>query len=328
LGIGSVIIDQHPHLISSVALGNCYTTICMNLKHPTDMGKAAAFSSVEEDERRYFNMLPVGHGIVKLQDRWRQPFLVRFPLVQAKKGLVTDEILRKLQEGTISWQELRERAGTDNVADARSRGDAGSLENGCVALLHDIATHPADGVDVRYKRLGVSADKGHRWKQQLVDNDLVAADRVRAGRTYRVVLRLTDMARQMMVPQQGQDPQASFLHEYWKQQVARQFENQGYHVTLESERGNGRGTVDISARRGPENVAVEIETGKSDVVANVQRDLLAGAQRVIVVATDNGAFSKVERKLAKKDLLIPGRVVVVLAEGFRCGVGTTDYTGR
>jgi hypothetical protein len=319
LGIGSVIIDQHPHLISSVALGNCYTTICMNLKHPTDIGKAAAFSSVEEDERRYFNILPVGHGVVKLQDRWRQPFLVRFPLVQAKKGLVTDEILQQLQEGTISWQELRERAGADNVAGARSRGDAGSLENGCVALLHDIATHPADGVDIRYKRLGVSADKGHRWKQQLVDNGLVAADRVRAGRTYRVVLRLTDMARQMMVPQQGQDPQASFLHEYWKQRVSEQLEGQGYHVVLESERGDGRGTMDISARRGRENLAIEIETGKSDVVANVQRDLLSGVRRVLAVATDDCAFSKVERQLADKNLLIPGRVDVMLADDFHCG---------
>jgi hypothetical protein len=33
---------------------------------------------------------------------------------------------------------------------------------------------------------------------------------------------------------------------------------------------------------GAENLAIEIETGKSDVVANVQRDLLAGVQRVIV----------------------------------------------
>lgn len=35
-------------------------------------------------------------------------------------------------------------------------------------------------------------------------------------------------------------------------------------------------------------MAIEVETGKSDVVSNVKRDLLEGVQKVIVVATDEG----------------------------------------
>lgn len=151
---------------------------------------------------------------------------------------------------------------------------------------------------------------------------------MKEGRTYRVVLRWTDVARKMMDPQQGQDPQASFLHEYWKQRVANQLEDQGYQVVLESERGDGRGTMDISARSGSENVVVEIETGKSDVVANVQRDLLAGAKRVVVVATDSEAFSIVERRSASRGLFLPGRVEVVLAEEFCLGDGKADDARR
>ena len=78
IGIGIIVVDQHPHLISSAALGNTYTSICLNLKDPTDINKAAGLSQVPEYEKRYFSMLPVGQGIVKLQDRWRQPFLVQF----------------------------------------------------------------------------------------------------------------------------------------------------------------------------------------------------------------------------------------------------------
>jgi len=66
--------------------------------------------------------------------------------------------------------------------------------------------------------------------------------------------------------------------------------------------------MDISARRASENLAIEIETGKSDVIANVKRDLLCNVQKVIVVATDEGALKRVERQLAKEGLLIPGRV--------------------
>jgi hypothetical protein len=50
LGIGFVVIDQHPHLISSAVLGNCYTTICLNQKDPTDINKAAGLSLLDDSE--------------------------------------------------------------------------------------------------------------------------------------------------------------------------------------------------------------------------------------------------------------------------------------
>lgn len=328
LGIGVVLIDQHPHLISSAGVGNCYTTICMNQKDPSDINKAAGLSGLEEGEKRYFNLLPVGQGIVKLQDRWRRPFLVQFPLVDARKGMVTDELLHGVQNGEIPWSEFRERCGVDSHVKPRSREGATPLEEGSVRLLHDIAQYPQNGVDARYKRLGVSADKGNQWKEQLVENGLVRPDRVKTGRTYRIILRLTSEARLLMVPRKGHDPQASFIHEYWKRRVARGFETQGYKVALEAPRPKGGGNMDISATRGPESVAIEIETGKSHVVSNVKRDLLSGVQKAIVVATDEGALLKVERQLAKEGLLIPGRVVVVLRDEYRFSVKCLHGTNR
>ena len=87
LGIGIIVIDQHPHLLSSAALGNTYTTLCLNQKDPSDIAKAAAISLLDSDEKRYFSMLPVGQAIAKLQDRWTKPVLLQFPLVDVAKGL-------------------------------------------------------------------------------------------------------------------------------------------------------------------------------------------------------------------------------------------------
>lgn len=314
LGIGVVIIDQHPSLISNAGIGNCYTTICMNLKDPRDIHKASGLSGLEDDDKHCFNQLPVGQGVVKLQDRWRQAFLVQFPLVNAKKGVVTDEVLRGVQSGTISWAEFRERAGGEPVEGVRSRGRATSVEEGAVRLLHDVAQHPLDGVDARYKRLGVSAERGNRWKGQLIENGLVRSTKTKTNRTYRVVLRLTHEARLLMTPRPGHDPQASFAHEYWKGRVADQFERRGYAVKLEAPRQKAGGKMDISARRGSENVAIEIETSKSDVVSNVRRDLLCRVQRVIVVATDEAAIEKIERQLAEAGLIVPGRLDIVLQD--------------
>ncbi|NIO27736.1 MAG: hypothetical protein GTO29_04180 [Candidatus Latescibacteria bacterium] len=79
LGEGIVVIDQHPSLVSRPALGNTYTTICLNLKEATDVRAASDAMLLKDDQREYLGHLPVGQGIVKLQDRWTRPFLVDFP---------------------------------------------------------------------------------------------------------------------------------------------------------------------------------------------------------------------------------------------------------
>jgi hypothetical protein len=58
---------------------------------------------------------------------------------------------------------------------------------------------------------------------------------------------------------------------------------------------------------------VQVETGKSNAVWNVQQDLLAGFSKVRVVATDERALRKVEGQLARAGLLIRGRVELGVA---------------
>lgn len=63
-------------------------------------------------------------------------------------------------------------------------------------------------------------------------------------------------------------------------------------------------------------VGVEIETGKSDVVKNVKQDLMFGCTRIVIVATDKGAFGKVERELARAGLLGIDSIRVVLRDEY------------
>jgi hypothetical protein len=72
------------------------------------------------------------------------------------------------------------------------------------------------------------------------------------------------------------------------------------------------GRADLLAVREDERVAVEIETGQSDVLASVRNCLRSKVQRVTIVATDPNALAKIERELARGKLLVPGRVQVVL----------------
>ncbi len=180
--------------------------------------------------------------------------------------------------------------------------------------LHTLLQHEDDGVRERYRRLGLSGDKGNRLKNQLVDAGIIDEQEVKVGRTYKVLLRVTPAARAKLGLNKTLG-RGSLAHEYWKRSYAASFRDDGHEVQLEAPRIGGR--VDLVARKGSETTAVEIETGKSDVVWNVRQDLLAGFGKVLVVATDDSALRKVERQLAQAGLTIPGRIEVVLRDGTR-----------
>lgn len=310
MGIAFVVIDQHPHLISSPALGNTYTSICMNQKHPSDINCSAALCLLGDSDKKHFSMLPVGRGIVKLQDRWRRPVLVQFPLVGIQKGAVTDALLKSKIRASGTLSALKLAVGSESAGIGRSRvADKGPNEDEW-SFLEDVLQYPHDGVDLRYKRLGFSAGKGNRVKLRLHQRGLLESQEVPIGRTRRLLLRIPASGRKILGLQSNSPQRGSLAHEYWKYYYAQNYSENGYSVTVEAPRRNGR--VDALAIKGTESIAIEIETGKSDVVSNVRQDLLSGFTRVLVVATDEAALKKIEEQLGAARLIISGRVILAI----------------
>ncbi len=318
LGIGIVVIDQHPHLLSSAALGNSFTTIFLNQKDPADINKAAAVCQLDGDEKRYFSMLPVGQGIVKLQDRWTSPIHVQFPLVKVNKGSVTDRMLAR-----YSAVKRLKKTGSCRKTSADSYfGQVPrvplldtALNDDAFRLFIDIITHPDDGTKSRYKRLEFSVGTGNRLKENLLKQGWLQSQVVNLGNTRKTCLRLTKQATNALnlditTPQYG-----SIVHEYWKRFYAQRFTELGYQVSLEVPRISGR--VDLVALKDNKKIAVEIETGKSDFMRNVRQDLLAKYDKIIVIATDKNALEKIQHSLAKEGLIIPEKVEVYQAAHFK-----------
>ena len=308
IGIGMIIIDQHPSLISSAALGNAYTSLCLNLKDPTDIAKAASLSLLREGEREKLSMLPVGQGVVKLQDRWHRPFLIRIPHVHVAKGAVTDDHLQRYLRRRSALSALRGPTSAEFNALARPRGSDKPLEPDAGELLQDIRNFPDDGVDVRYRRLSFSADKGNRLKQDLLRRGLVKEEIVRVGRTRRKLLRARTSERRHA----RSFATESIAHDFWKKRYAERYRRRGFKVQLEAPRPAG-GRTDVLATRASESVAIEIETGKSNAASNVRLNLLSGYQQVQVVAVDSSAYYKVDRELTAAGLHLP-QVVLRRAE--------------
>ena len=314
LGIGIIVIDQHPHLLSPAALGNTYTTICLNQKDPSDINKAAAVSLLDTDEKNYFSMLPVGQAIIKLQDRWMRPFLVQFPLMNINKGAITDDILArysalKKAQTTHSGRKTSVLANTHQVPRIPLYDIA--LQGPAFALIEDVLNHPDDGVKTRYHRLALSIGTANRLKQQLINQHWLEEQTVDLGQTRKVILRLTQQSKTALKLDTSDPQNGSIVHEYWKRFYAQRYREQGYDIQFEVPRNSGR--IDVVATKTSEKIAIEIETGKSNYVRNIQQNLGAKYSKIVVVATGKKAFKKIERDLARIGLLGLSRIDLVLA---------------
>ena len=115
-----------------------------------------------------------------------------------------------------------------------------------------------------------------------------------ATRSGQVVLyQLTDSGRPVCTSigiDPGPQPRESLEHRYWVRKAAEHFEKKGYDITMEHPI-KGNGAVDILAERPGERVVIEVETGKSDIKANLAKIRKGDFDKVVLVATSPSAVN-------------------------------------
>ncbi|MDD5458114.1 MAG: DUF87 domain-containing protein [Phycisphaerae bacterium] len=172
-GESLILLDQHPSKISLYALGNTYTTICMNLKHKTDIN-AMAQCMLLDREKDILGSLEVGQAVVKLQGRIAKPFQVSLPLFEIKKATITDQHVKEhMQKIAPALAEEDFRLNWENSQDPiheEKTDHAQELEN---AFLLDIEKFPDSGIAARYKRLEISVRQGQKLKASLCEKNLI-----------------------------------------------------------------------------------------------------------------------------------------------------------
>ena len=94
-GEALAILDQHPSQISLPALGNTYTTICLNLKHSRDVNAIAQCMLMDGKGKEILGALKIGQAVVRLQGRIPRPFLIQIPEFELQKGSVPDDVISR-----------------------------------------------------------------------------------------------------------------------------------------------------------------------------------------------------------------------------------------
>ena len=291
LGESIILIDQHPSLISMPALGNTYTTICFGLKHKADMHTISESLLLEREQVDFLGQLETGLAIVKLQGRFFKPFLVKFPLFPIKKGTVTDEEIKKRigsysEESKVVMVEKEEKRLVRTI-----EGSVNKEENEVVLteeerkFLIDIAKNPISGVVARYTRLGINRYHGNKLQKVLLEKSLISWKPVSTMTGRLKVLVLTDRGKKAIPDVRIEKvfhKAGSWEHEYWKFRVGEYYKKKGFKVKFEFNIGEGK-SVDVVAEKDGKRIAIEIETGKSDSIYNIRKDLDYGFDEVVCV---------------------------------------------
>ena len=193
-GESLVLLDQHPSKISLPALGNTYTTICLGLKHKTDIN-AMGQCLLLDRERELLGMLEVGQAVVKLQGRIARPFQILVPEFPVVKGAITDGLAREHMARVTATD------GGQASADEDPQRPAGADLPGykCTPteldFLTDVLTHPDSGVAARYRRLGLSVRQGQKLKDRLVEAGLILEKKTITDTGRKAAIQLTPDAR-------------------------------------------------------------------------------------------------------------------------------------
>ncbi|GEM_PF-789316 len=269
--------------VSPSLIANSGFKIVMRCDYPDDAFFAAKLMNLEA---KVFPKLPMGFSIVRMPVRFYTPFLLKSPKQPLKNKWVEDGQVQ------ARWEELDDSLKPGAVSDS---GPA-FLSESETLLFSDVICYPLSPVTERYSRLRWNAKTGNSIQRKLVKDGLVKLVPVAVPGGRVKILTLTVKGEERARSYGFEIPSGRYggvEHEYWKQELARRFREEGYAVELEYGIGSGK-VVDLRAVLGGREVVVEVETGKSDVLANVRK--CAGREwEVVFFFTSDSLIEKYEK---------------------------------
>ena len=349
-GESLIIVDQDPSLLSVPALGNTYTTVCLNLKAGNDINVMRSVLNLDFQDKDFLSKLEVGQAIVKLQGRYSDPFLIQIPKVNIEKGCVTDEHLKNrmkkfyddlersrtetgfakessLKTPTIKGEKKKRKIEirTNTNSEQKQRQTKrlailAELNGDEKRLLGDICENEISQVGERYARLGLNKYQGNKTQQALLTKDLIRVVKLPSfekrgywGKTFE----LTEKGREVLVTLGYSIPDTETLrrgglqHKHLIRLIAKKLRHEGHHVIEEAPVGDGK-TADLLV---DSKIAIEVERSLDNTPSNVRKNLVSGL--AVVVACSGEANQLQAEKLLKEAGLLDHVVVVDAAELLR-----------
>jgi DNA-binding MarR family transcriptional regulator len=135
-GIGLICLDQHISKLSDTVAGNSACNIAFQQVLPADVETVAGIMQLKE-KKKFFSMLPVGHAIVKLAERYHNPFLVKTPLMPTLGIMLKDEKIKEAMKSQVKFERSKkyfeQSCAPENIAKQIERMDKIFMASGVKA---------------------------------------------------------------------------------------------------------------------------------------------------------------------------------------------------
>ena len=293
LGEAVILIDQHPSKISTSALGNLSTKFVLNLSLNQDVSAVANAMLLDKDQRRYLSMLTPGQCICRT-DRLSQPLLLSIPNFPLKKGSVGDEDLKRHMEKYLKELETEnpawpQRSNVQGIQKTETLSPLGRI------VLEHIAQKPLLGVVKRLKELGLRVSDGYKVIEELETHHLISPVTIDGNRLYK----LTQKGDDLLGKKDAQPGRGGLEHKYFVEKIKEHYlKNDGF-TFLEKD------DIDLVVETSDKKLAIQVETGKSDIQASLTKLGTYNADLKYVVATNRE--TEIRTKEMLKELLVPDK---------------------
>jgi hypothetical protein len=219
---------------------------------------------------------------------------VSIPDFPIKKGLVTDEDLRRHMDGYLQdlgpqLPLLPEQSNVYGIQNPETLSPLGRI------VLENIALKPFLGLVKRFKELGLKVSHGYKVIEELTARNLIMALTIDGNRLYE----LSANGKKILGKKVSLKGRGGLEHRYYIEKIkAHYLANEGFTFVEKDD-------VDLVVETIEKKLAIEVETGKSDIQANLTKLGRYAADYKYVVTTN--PETEIRTKEMLKDLLVPDK---------------------
>lgn len=303
-GEAIIIIDQHPSKMSVSALGNLSTKFALTLSLNQDVAALANAMLLGKEERKYLAMLTLGQCVCR-SDRFPHPILLNIDNFPIQKGTVTDEDLKGLMADYLKdlkpeYPALAKQAGIYGISNQETLSPLGRI------ILENIELKPFIGFVKRFKDLGLKIADGYKAIEELTTMRLIVPLTIEGNRLYEVTL----TGREVLGRKAFHKGRGGLEHRYYIEKIKEHYLAREGFTFIEKD------NIDIVIDKVDKTMAIQLETGKSDIHGNLMKICRYKADLKYVLATNRE--TEVRLRDILKEHFLPDRenIQVVYVKDF------------
>lgn len=319
-GTALILASQTPSFVMESVHANTLVKIVGNLSSGNDIEAMAGAMGLDDETRECVHKLKRGQWIVRMSDRYTEPFLIETPDHHVDKDVSDEEVEERL-DSILGKYLPKQQPITQTQA---PRVIAPEISKDAWNLMLDINSHPFRKVSTRCDELRVSWRRVEDAKAELINKELVKETTVVLG-SYRPVKYLIPTSFALSTLERlGHDirfwsyilhSSGGFEHRLHIVFIRNLALRAGYRVQIEKTLSKGK-RLDLLLQKEGKRTGVEIELRSNRIEDKVSR--IEELDELVIIVRDLSSLGPVREEVAKLDSGL----------GFKLGVYTLGQYAR